>query len=292
MSILVTGAHGMVARAVIAVLERDGYHVVEADRTFCDITDTPTTLRLLREMRPTAVFHCAAYTDVDGAEVHEDAAYRVNALGALNVAAGCAEAGAWMVHLSSDYVFGGDGGAPYDEFAAVSPRGVYARTKEAGERLVRETLPDRHLILRTAYVLGDGPNLVRTILRLAGERERLSFVADQRISPTHTADLALTAVALLENPLPGTYHVASAGDDATPYALARHVVERRGLSTAIDAVTLAQYAAEAGPKLEAAGRRLAPRPQDSRLARRMLAMRGMDTMPAWRDAVDAYLATL
>lgn len=289
MSILVTGAAGMAGRAVVAQLERDGYHVIEADRTFCDITDTETTLRLLEELSPTGVFHCAAYTDVDGAQTHADAAYRNNVLGTLNVATGCARCEAWMVHLSSDYVFDGWLGRPYDEFDTPNPQSVYGRTKAVGEAMVRNTLPDRHIILRTAYLFGDGPNLIRTILRLADERDRLTFVSDQRISPTHTRDLARVAVQLLEAPLSGTYHVASAGDDATPWEIARHVLDRLGLSVPLDPVSLSDYVAEATPRMEAAGRQLAPRPLDSRLERRMLALRGMDGLPHWRDAVDAYL---
>lgn len=282
MSVLVTGAAGMLGQDVCRSLESSGREFRAADRTVLDVTDTAGCRALLLAERPRVVIHCAAWTAVDAAEADPEGAYRLNALGALNVAAACAEVDAWMVYVSTDFVFDGDKGSAYDEFDAVNPLSVYGRSKEAGERLVRTTLPDRHMIARTAFVFGPGgPNIVRTIANAARTRPSLTFVADQVVSPTHTADLARTVIRLADDPLPGTYHVASAGACSLA-ELARHTVATLGLSTPVLDTTYDEYVARVNPP--------AHRPRRTPLLRRMLRMRGMDDLPDWRDAVAAYLA--
>lgn len=284
MKILVTGAGGMLGRDVCAEAAARGHEAIAADRARLDVTDTGATKALLAQLRPDAVVHGAAWTNVDGAERDPAGAWRANALGAWNVAAGCAAAGAWMVHVSTDFVFDGEKGAPYTEFDPVNPLGVYGASKEAGERLVRQTLPARHLIARTAWLYGvHGRNLVYTIRDFARTRPALQFVSDQIVCPTHTADLARKLVDLAEDPLPGTYHICSAGA-CSLFEFAQAVVAGLGLSTPVTAMTLAEFEARFSPP--------ARRPRATPLRRLALEMRGMDDLPTWQAALEGFLERL
>lgn len=284
---LVTGAGGMLGADLCAELAARGHAVIAAGRKDglvpLDITDQKATRDALLAHRPDVVFHCAAWTDVDGAERDPNGAWRVNAWGAWSVAAACATVGALMVHVSTDFVFDGEKGTPYRETDAVNPLGAYGASKEAGERLVRETLPGRHVIARTSWLFGaHGKNFVATIRRLAASRPEVPVVADQFGCPTHTADLARTLVRLAEDPLPGTYHACGA-TRCSWYEFARAIVERSGLTAAVVPITAAEYAARFGSPTH--------RPADSTLRRWTLEMRGMaDDLPPWENALDAYLA--
>lgn len=272
----------MLGQEVCRLLDASGSPSFAANRAVLDVTDPAACRGVLGAVRPRVVVHCAAWTAVDAAESDPDAAYRVNALGALHVATACGSVGAWMVHVSTDFVFDGEKGSGYDEFDPVNPLSVYGRSKEAGERLVRTALPDRHIIARTGYVFGPGgSNLVRTIANAARTRTSLTFVRDQIASPTHTADLARVLLRLADDPLPGTYHVASAGA-CSMAELARFTVEALGLTIPVLDTSYDEYVARVHPA--------ATRPRCSPLLRRMLAMRGMDDLPDWREAVAAYLA--
>lgn len=272
----------MLGSDVVAEAERRGHDIVAlASRTALDITDFSATHACLRLHRPDAVINCAAWTNVDGAQSEPEAAWRLNALGAAHLAAACSETRSWLIQVSTDFVFDGEKGSAYHEFDAPNPQSVYGASKEAGERLVRQTLPDRHLIARTSFLYGPhGKNLVDTIVRAALTRPSLTFVEDQIISPTHTADLATVLLNLATEPLPGTYHVASAGQ-CSLLEFAKFIVGEAGLATPVLGTTFAQYVATAKPA--------APRPRVSPLERKMLTLRGMDTMPDWKDAICSYL---
>ena len=282
MKFLIVGAGGMLGSDVVAEAERRGHGIVAlAGRTALDITDLVAVRACVDLHRPDVVINCAAWTNVDGAESEPTAAWRLNALGAAHLAAACAETRSWLIQVSTDFVFDGEKGSAYHEFDPVNPQSVYGASKEAGERLVRQTLPDRHLIARTSFLYGkSGKNLVDTIVRAAQSRPSLTFVEDQIISPTHTADLAATLLNLAENPLAGTYHIANAGQ-CSLLEFARFIVSEVGLTTPVNATTFAEYVATAKPA--------APRPRVSPLERKMLALRGMDTLPDWKDAIWSYL---
>ena len=282
MKVLVTGAAGMLGRDVLDALEARGHHAFGADRATLDVSDKSACFDYLNNLRPDAVVHCAAYTNVDGAESDPDGAYQGNALGAWHIAAACAEIGAWMAYVSTDFVFDGEKGSAYDEFDTVNPVSVYGRSKEAGERLVRQTLPHKHLIARTAFLYGvHGKNIVRSIAGFAKTKPELTFVEDQVVCPTHTRDLARVLVEQIEDPLSGTYHVASSGQ-CSLYELAKAIVEELGLSTPVHPTTLAEFVEKFKPP--------ARRPRFSPLLRRSLQMRGIDTMPEWRTALQEYMA--
>ncbi len=272
----------MLGRDVIATCESRGHEATPADRTLLDVTDLTACRRTLAALKPDAVIHCAAWTDVDGAEKDPHGAYRGNALGAWNMAAACGEIGAWLAYVSTDFVFDGEKGSAYDEFDPVNPVSVYGRSKEAGERLVRQTLPERHVVARTSFLYGvHGKNIVKSIARLASTRPELSFVSDQIVSPTHTVDLASSLLDLLESPLPGTYHVASAGQ-CSLLEFAQAIVEELGLETPVNPTTFAEFIEKFQPP--------ARRPQFSPLTCRALEMRGLHAPPPWREALKTYLA--
>jgi dTDP-4-dehydrorhamnose reductase len=271
----------MLGTDVLAACQMRGHDAIPADRTRLDVTDLDACRNLLARVKPDAVLHCAARTDVDGAEKDPEGAYRGNALGAWHMAAACAATDTWLAYVSTDFVFDGEKGSAYDEFDPVNPVSVYGRSKEAGERLVRQTLPDRHLIARTSFLYGvHGKNIIKSIARFAQARPELTFVTDQVVSPTHTADVAHTLLTLIENPLPGTYHVASAGE-CSLFELAQAVVANLGLCTPVVPTTFAEFVEKYQPA--------ARRPRHSPLLCRALALRGLSAPPPWHEALTAYL---
>ena len=210
---LVTGAAGMLGRDLTDLLRARGEEFTPLARVDLDITDPAAVAKAVSVVKPDVVVNCAAWTAVDAAEEHEEAAFAINAGGAVNLAAACASVGALLVHPSTDYVFDGHASAPYAEDAPTAPSGAYGRTKLAGERAVRETLPDASYLVRTAWLYGaHGKNFVKTMLRLARNGTAPGVVADQHGQPTWTADVAAQIYALIDNSAPaGTYHATSSG---------------------------------------------------------------------------------
>lgn len=219
MKLLLLGGNGQVGRELrrslpalgeVLVATRDG---VDADAV-ADF-DVPESLAdLVHRIAPDVVVNAAAHTAVDKAESEPDAAFRVNALGPAALAQGCAATGALLVHYSTDYVFDGSGSRPYREDDAPSPLGAYGASKQAGEEMVRAS-GARHAILRTAWVYAaHGKNFLRTMLRLAGERDALRVVADQIGAPTPAAWIADATAGIVAHGVPasGTWHLAAAGE--------------------------------------------------------------------------------
>lgn len=226
---LVAGAHGMLGTDLLAVLTArcPDDEVLASDRPDLDITDEHAVARAVDGVD--VVVNCAAWTDVDAAQAHEAEAFAVNAVGPSVLARSCAVSGAWLLHVSTDYVFAGDAAEPYAEGALVHPRTAYGRTKAAGEWAVRTYLPDRSWILRSAWLYGwSGRNFVSTMLRLAAERDTIDVVDDQHGQPTWTVDLAHRIVDTVTGEVPpGVYHATSAGH-TTWYALAREALRLSG----------------------------------------------------------------
>lgn len=276
---LVTGARGMLGRDLCAHLteRRPGDEVDAHDLPDLDITDLEQVVRAIDGVD--VVVNCAAWTDVDGAETHEAAAFTVNAVGPATLARACASTEARLLHLSTDYVFSGDATEPYAEDAAMAPRSAYGRTKAAGEWAVRTYLPDRSWILRTAWLYGwQGRNFVSTILALAAERDTLDVVADQQGQPTWTVDLAHRIVDTVEaDPPAGTYHATSSGR-TTWHGLAQAAVELTGG----DPARIRPTTTEAFP-------RPAPRPAWSVLGHDRWQVAGLPPMRAWDEALSAAL---
>jgi len=221
--VLVTGAAGQVGREVVAAFE--GHDVVAADRVALDVTDRDAVLTAVEGVRPDAVVHAAAWTDVDGCEGDRDRAFAVNAMGARHVAEAARRAGAHLCHLSTDYVFAGDETRPYSEWDSPAPRSVYGRSKLGGEQALS---PD-DTVVRTSWVNGHhGRNFVKAILRAAGEREELAVVDDQHGCPTFAGDLAAMIRRLVLARMPGLFHVTNQGV-TTWWGLARDTLVAAGL---------------------------------------------------------------
>ncbi|MGA5820867.1 dTDP-4-dehydrorhamnose reductase [Kitasatospora sp. NPDC094028] len=224
---LVTGAGGLLGQEVEKALEHEEASAM--DHGALDITDPVAVMRAVEGHQ--AVINCAGYTKVDAAEVHEDEATAVNGSGVLNLARACACTGARLIHVSTDYVFDGRAHTPYQENAAPKPLSVYGRTKLIGELAVQQVLPHTGYVVRTAWLYGaTGPNFVATMLRLAGERETVSVVADQFGQPTWARDLARQLVALgrCEDAPAGIYHGTSSGVTSW-YGLAQETFRLCGL---------------------------------------------------------------
>jgi len=240
--LLVTGAGGMLGRAVVERAIGLGHDVHAATRAELDVTDAAAAQRVLREVCPAAVVHCAAYTDVDGAECNWTLAEAVNARGAGNVAAAADEVGARIVHVSTDYVFDGSKrDEPWVESDPVAPLGVYGDTKLAGEQLVAAANPS-HAIVRTAWLFGSGgKNFVDTMLALGAARDEVSVVTDQVGCPTWTGHLAGALVELAERPQEtGVHHVAGAGQ-CSWNELALEIFEQAGIECRVLPATSDQF---------------------------------------------------
>jgi len=248
--LLVFGAGGQVGRELLGLAEVRGIEAVGLARADADITDPGAVRRAIARHAPRLIVNAAAYTAVDKAESEPQAAASVNAEGAAIIARAAAEAGTPLVHISTDYVFDGAKAAAYDESDPVSPLGIYGQTKAAGEAAVRAAQP-QHVILRTAWVYGVfGANFLKTMLRLAGERDSLRVVADQRGCPTSTIDIA-EAILAIDRAIAaekacswGTYHFAGTGV-TTWHGFASEIVAAQKAFTGRDppvaAITTAEY---------------------------------------------------
>jgi dTDP-4-dehydrorhamnose reductase len=267
----------MLGQAVVAEATARGHEVDVRDRAGLDITDADSVERALTAVRPDVVVNCAAWTDVDGAETAEDQALAINGMGAGNVAAAAARAGAFLVHVSTDYVFDGASkrGEAWVESDPVAPLGAYGRTKLEGERLVAAAGSD-HAIVRTAWLFGPGGrNFVDTMRRLGAERDELQVVADQVGCPTFTGHLAEALVTIAERRSPGIHHAAGGGA-CSWFDLALATFEATGTRVRVMPVTT-----EAFP-------RPAARPAWSVLgSERPDAVR----LPDWREGLRAHLTT-
>jgi dTDP-4-dehydrorhamnose reductase len=274
MRVLVLGSGGMLGRAVVRDAARLGHDVVALAHADLDITDAEHVARVVAAASPRAVVNCAAFTDVDGAETNEARALRVNGDGAGNVARAAAEAGARVVHVSTDYVFDGRKREPWVESDPVAPLQAYGRTKLAGEEAVAAANPE-HAIVRTAWLFGaGGGNFVDTMLRLAAEREEVEVVTDQCGHPTWTGHLAPALVEMAERDGDvGVFHATGPGH-CSWYEYAVEIFHRAGTRTRVVPTTSDRVA------------RPARRPAYSVLgSERDPAV----VLPTWEAGVQAYL---
>lgn len=227
MRIAITGSKGQLGTALQQVLVSE--ELLLLDLPEHDLTDLVATWHTLTAFAPEVVIHTAALTDVDGCEHNPDLAYRINVLATRNVAVAAQEVHASLVYISTDYIFDGAKGAPYEEFDAPHPLSVYGRTKWLGEQVTRE-LTQRFYIVRVAWLYGAGPrNFVQTVLRLAKERGRLQMVTDEVGSPTYALDVAQALSRLIRLPAYGVYHLPNAGV-ASRYEWAQEILRLAGLT--------------------------------------------------------------
>ena len=273
---LIAGAAGMLGKDLQKALA--GRDVTAVSRAELDVTDRDAVLAAVAGHD--VVLNASAYTKVDDAETHEDAAYAINALGTENLAIAAAQHGARFVTVSTDYVFDGQATEPYAEDTVRDPLNAYGRTKAAGEELALSAHPEGTFVVRTAWLYGaGGPNFAKTMVKLAGSHETVSVVDDQLGQPTWTGDLAARIVALLDNDAPaGIYHGTNSGE-ATWYGFARAVFAQAGLDPE-----------RVKPTDSSTFVRPAPRPSYSVLGHEAWSRAGLQPMRPWQDALAAATA--
>lgn len=279
MKVLVTGCNGQLGYDVVKELISRSVECKGVDLQDFDITDKAQTMEYIKNYNPDAVVHCAAYTAVDRAEDDEETCYRINVIGSKNLAAACKEIDAKMLYVSTDYVYGGKGEAPFETTDKTDPKSVYGRTKLEGENAVRKHL-DRYFIVRTSWVFGiNGNNFVKTMLRLGAEREALTVVDDQIGSPTYTPDLARLICDLIETDKYGVYH--GTNENYCSWAeFAAEIMKLGGRNCEIKPIPSSEYPAKA------------ERPLNSRLSKLCLDNAGISRLPTWQDALERYFKEL
>ena len=287
MKLLITGGNGQLGKELQEVLRNGGTDIGEipalyreadvtaVDVDVLDITDRDATLAFIETLRPDVIFNCAAYTQVDACEENEAIADKVNADGVRHLAEAAEAVGAKLVHVSTDYVFDGKGRSPYGEDDAVAPATAYGRTKVRGEQAALAAC-SRTYVLRTAWLYGPyGPNFVKTMLRLGSTRESVTVVNDQVGSPTYTADLAWTMLAVATTEVYGIYHVTGGGQ-CSWFQFATAIMQKANNGCRVLPCTSAEYPSKT------------PRPAYSVLGHGRLQAVGLDRMRPWEEALDSY----
>ncbi len=287
--IIVTGCNGQLGRAINKELGVTGkYELVNTDVfegegiTPLDITNVDAVLELARKVKPAAIINCAAYTAVDKQESDVDLSYKINAIGPRNLAIAATDTGAKLVHVSTDYVFEGNGTRPYVEFDKTNPVSVYGKTKLAGEEFVKQ-FATNSFIIRTAWLYGDGKNFVKTMLGLSEKYDEVSVVKDQLGTPTSTTELAKAIHYLLPTDNYGIFHGTCEG--STNWAdFTEEIFRIAGKNTKVNHVTTQEYTAK-NPQS-------APRPAYSILENYMFKLTSDFMFADWHDAIAAYLKEL
>ena len=286
--LLVTGCNGQLGRAIRKVYEKEDVTIIPTDVcegegiVALDITDIAEVMALVSREKPDVIINCAAHTNVDKCEEQWDLAYRINAIGPRNLAIASRTVGAKLVHVSTDYVFAGDGEKPYTEFDAVAPNSAYGKTKLEGERFVRE-FAERYFIVRTAWLYGDGKNFAKTMLRLAETHDTVSVVCDQIGSPTSALELARMIHAIEPTDNYGLFHGTCEGSCSWA-DFAAEVFALAGKTTKVEYITTEEY--------QRRNPASAKRPAYSVLDNMMLRLTTDYRMADWKDAIREYMKTV
>lgn len=274
--IIVTGCNGQLGRAVRKVYEGNTeFELVNTDVAELDITRIEEVMKFVEKEKPYAIINCAAYTAVDKSESEEDSAFRINAIGPRNLSIAAKEFHAKLVHVSTDYVFAGDGEKPYREFDPVGPQGAYGRTKLAGERFV-EQFAEHYFIIRTAWLYGEGNNFVKTMLRLSETNDKVRVVKDQFGSPTSADELAKMIAYLLPTDNYGVFHGTCEGSCSWA-EFAEMIFQLAGKKTEVEAITTEEYPTPT------------KRPAYSVLENYMLSMTTDFVFASWEEAIAEYI---
>lgn len=278
MRTLVTGAKGLVGRAVVARCQAVGDEVHAFDHGELDIADEGAVRELFESVQPEAVINCAAWTDVDGCELDPERAVRDNALGPEHLARASRDVRAVLVTLSTDYVFDGTKEGFYTQRDDPNPQSVYAASKLAGERRAASASA-RTVVVRTGWVFGaGGKNFLSTVVERARRGERLSAIQDQWGTPTYAEDLAARLRELAVLDVPGTFHAAGSGEGASYLEFAREALRVAGLDPAVIEAVAAHTL-----------RRPAPRPRNTRLRCILSAGVGLEPLPSWEARLAEFV---
>ena len=273
MRVIVTGADGQLGHDLRRTLGQ--YDLISYSIEDLDIVDLSAVVNRIEEIGPDVVVNCAAYTDVDGCENNQTQAYKVNAGGPQNLAIACERSGAAILQVSTDFIFDGTKGSPYLEFDNPNPLNVYGRSKLAGEIYV-SSLTNRYYIVRTAWLYGhNGNNFVKSILRIAQEKEKLRIVNDQIGSPTFTYDLAERIADIILSESYGIYHVVNGGQ-CSWYDFGKKILELAGVKRTVDPISSGDLDQPA------------KRPKYSVLDDLSLRTRGFSPLRTWEEGLVAY----
>lgn len=300
MKIFVTGVSGQLGHDVMNELSARGHEGIGSDiwpdypgvpggdpargmgYVSLDITDGAAVRETLLSVKPDAVIHCAAWTDVDGAEdaANQDRVYAVNVRGTRHIAKACSEIGAKLMYISTDYVFNGCGDVPWSpDCSEFAPLNAYGRTKLKGELAISEFVKEKYFVVRTSWAFGvSGNNFIKTMLKLGKSHDTLRVVNDQIGTPTFTRDLARLLVDMIETEKYGYYHATNEGGYISWAQFAAEIFRQAGMNVTVIPVTTVEY-----------GISKAARPFNSRLDKRKLVENGFEPLPDWKDAVGRYL---
>ena len=293
MKILITGASGQLGTEIQRQLKNGGSAlgpvpervknatVIATDVNELDITDRDATIAFVRRHQPDTIISCAAFTNVDGCETNPEAAFKVNAIGASNLAQAAERINARLIHVSTDYVFRGEGNKPLDESERVDPKSVYGKTKALGEEYVKNFC-HRYFIVRTAWLYGyAGKNFVKTIVNAGKKFGKLEVVSDQLGNPTNAEDLAHHILQLAVSHDYGVYHCTGEGV-CSWYEFASEIIRLSGVDATVAPCTSAEYSAKHPVA--------ADRPAWSALENRMLACTVGNNMRDWKVALADFFA--
>lgn len=284
MRVLVTGVNGQLGYDVVNELKSRKHEAIGVDVAEMDVTDKNAVNRVIGEVRPDAVIHCAAWTAVDAAEEpsNYEKVMKINADGTKYIAEACKFVNAKMMYISTDYVFNGQGEIPWRaDCKDYAPLNVYGESKLSGEKAVSELL-EKYFIVRIAWAFGrNGNNFIKTMLKLSETHETLRVVADQIGTPTYTYDLARLLVDMVETEKYGYYHATNEGGYISWADFAKEIFRQAVKTTQVIPVTTAEY-----------GLSKARRPFNSRLDKSKLVASGFMPLPTWQDALARYLNVL
>jgi len=280
MKILVIGCNGQLGREIINQLEvkkakGEYIEILKCDKASLDISNFKEVDNYILENKPNVIINCAAFTNVDLSEEEVELAYKINALGAKNLAIASEKVKSKLVYISTDYVFKGDKNTPYKEDDATNPTSIYGKSKLLGEQYTKEFC-SRYFIIRTAWLYGEGNNFVKTMIRLSESKKEINVVNDQIGSPTSTKDLAVCILNLINTEYYGTYHGTNNGF-CSWYEFAKKIFEIKNIDINVNPITSDNFFSKV------------KRPSYSVLDNFMLRIIGLDNFKYWEDALKEYL---
>ncbi|MFP7470598.1 dTDP-4-dehydrorhamnose reductase [Niallia taxi] len=276
MKIVVTGYNGQLGYDVVLEGKRLGHEMIGLGRSELDITNQEKVYSYIKETRPDAIIHCAAYTAVDAAEDDKESCWDVNVNGTQYLAEAAKIVDAKFIYISTDYVYEGTGDSPFKEEDKANPQGYYGKTKYEGEKRVQDIL-EKYFIVRISWVFGiNGNNFIKTMLKLSESRNELNVVGDQFGSPTYTFDLAKLLLDMIATDKYGIYHASNEG--FTNWAdFAQEIFKVAGKDVKVNSISTEEYPTKAA------------RPKNSKMSKDKLGMSGFNRLPEWQDALQRYV---